>query len=153
MKNERMEELLKRFALPKPAHAVRERLLAAAPERAERWAHQRYNPALKVAFAALGVVVIIAFGVDRASSKRLQRMIHSPAAAREVDATARELARELAETLDGDYTVEIEEYFARSLSRSGAGSSFRATSTARQNRDVWIEGLMENKNPWNNETG
>jgi hypothetical protein len=148
-----MEELLKRFALPTPAQGARERLLTAAPERAAHWAHQRYNPALRVAFAALTVVVIIGFGVDRLASKRLQRIIYSTAAAREVDDSARALAKELAETLDGDHTAELEKYFARSLGGRTVGPSLRVGSTARQNRDVWIEYLMEDKNQWDNETG
>ena len=155
MKDKRIEDLLKRFALQKPAAAVRDRVLCAAPERAARWAHERYNAALKAAFAGLVVVLIVGLGVDRAASRRLERMIHSPTAARDVDAGARGLARELAETLDGDHTAELEEYFARSLGRSAAGPSFTGStrSPIRQNHDAWINYLMEGKNPWENETG
>ena len=110
---------------------------------------------LKIAFATLAVVVTTGVVLDRTASKRLHRMIRTSVSAREVDTPARELARELAEELDGDDKARIEEYFARSLSRSDAGFSHAQFGgrAGRRQGDVWMRYLMEGENQWRNQAG
>ena len=153
MNREPVEELLSKFALPRPPN--RDRVLSVACERAAKRARERSNAMLKAAFATLAVVVVAGVALDRTASRRLDSIIRSPVSAREVDAPAREFARELAETLDGDDKARIEEYFVRSLSRSDAGFSYAGfgKGTGRQDGDVWMKYLMEGEARWNNQTG
>jgi hypothetical protein len=153
MNDNPVEGLLSKFALPKPD--ICDRVLSGACERAANRARERHNVMLKFSFATLAVVVVAGVALDRTASKRLDRIIRTSVSAREVDDPARELARELAETLDGDDKAGIEEYFARSLSRSDAGFSYAGfgKGTVRQDGDVWMKYLIEGEDQWNNQTG
>jgi len=155
MNHDPVEDLLKKVAFLQPASTLRNRVLAGACEKAVERARTRYNAMLKAACTTLLVVVITGAVLDRAASRRLNRMIYAPVAAREVDAAARELARELADTLDGDDRARIEEYFARALSSSSAGSSRIGPGQDRsqQEKDVWMRYLMEGQNQWTNQPG
>ena len=153
MNRDPVEDLLNKFALPKPAN--RDRVLSGACERAARRARERYNVMLKAAFATLAVVVVAGVVLDRAASRRLNRIIHTPVSAHEVDIPARKLARELAEALDGDDKAQIEEYLAWSLSRSDGGYSYAGSGDGalRKEGDVWMKYLMEGDGQWNNRAG
>jgi len=147
MNDNPVEELLKKFALPKPPD--RDRVLALACERAAKRARERSNATLKAAFATLVVVAVTGVALDRAASKRLNLMIRTPAPAGDV----RALARELAEELDGEDKAQIEEYFARSLSRSAFSYVGSGEGAVRQEGDVWMRYLMEGEGSWDGQTG
>ena len=147
MNDNPVEELLKKFALPKPPN--RDRVLSGACERAANRARERSNTMLRAAFATLVVVVVTGLALDRVASKRLDRMLRDPVSAGEV----RALARELAEELDGDDKEQIEEYFARSLSRSAFSYGGSARRAVQQEEDVWMKYMMEGEGQWENQTG
>ena len=149
MNDNPVEELLNKFALPEPPN--RDRVLAVACERAANRARERSNAMLKAAFATLVVVVVTGVALDRAASKRLNRMLRDPVSAVEV----RALAKELAEELDGDDKAQIEEYFATSLSRSDAGLSYSGPRrrAVQQEEDVWMKYMMEGEGQWENQAG
>jgi hypothetical protein len=150
-----IEDLLKRVALAKPASGSRNRVLSGAGQRAAERARARYNAALKAASAALVVVVVSGIVLDRAASRRLEQLIYRPVAQREVEASTRELARELAETLDGDDRARIEEYLARLMHSSGGGRSSvgRGTNTDWHDTGVSLERFMEGEYQWNGHAG
>jgi hypothetical protein len=151
MNDNPVEGLLSKFALAKPPN--RDHVLSAACERAADRARERSNAMLKAAFATLVVVVVAGVVLDATASRRLDRMLRDPISADEVNAAARELARELAEELDGDDKAQIEKYFARSLSRSAFSYVGFGQGAARQDGDVWMKHLIEGGGQWNNQTG
>ena len=97
MSRDQIEDLLKRVSLAKPASGSRDRVLSGARERAAERARASYNATLKATSAALVVVVVSGILLDRAASRRVERLIYCPVAQREVETSTRELARELAE--------------------------------------------------------
>jgi hypothetical protein len=152
---DRIEDLLKRVTPAKPANGSRDRVLSEARERAAQQARTRYNVTLEAAIVALVVIIVAGFVLDQAASRRLERLIYSPVAKREVVTVTTELARALAETLDGDDSARIEEYLARFMHSSGAGRSFvgRGTGADWHDTGVEIERFMEDEYQWNGQAG
>ena len=155
MSRDQIEDLVKRVALAKPASGSRDRVLSGARERAAERARASYNATLKATSAALVVVVVSGILLDRAASRRVERLIYRPVAQREVETSTRELARELAETLDGDDRARIEEYLARFMRLSGAGRApvGRGTGIDWHDTGLSLERLMEGEYQWNGQAG
>ena len=155
MSRDQIEDLLKKMALAKPASGSRDRVLSEAQERADKRARARYNRSLKASCVTLVVVVVSGIALDRAASRHLERLIYRPVAQREVETSTKELARELAETLDGDDKARIEQYLARFMHSSGADRSSvgRGTGTDWHDTGHSLERLMEGEYQWNGQAG
>ncbi len=145
MNRQPVEELLKRLTPPKPDAGLRNRVISAARARGLGRTQDSYNIMLKVALAALVLVVVSGIWIDRLASERLERVMYSHASPPELDAPTRELARELASILDGDDQASLEEYFARSLGRANLAlaSVCFEDGALMQNRESWLDLLAE----------